>query len=391
MFKRLTKHFLILSSLLIAASFFITSPASAASTLSGRILLQVENGGKAWYLDPVTDLRAFLGRPADAFNVMRGFGLGVSNSDFSKIRQSTSKRQSLSGRILIQVENKGAAFYVSPLDLTLNYLGRPKDAFTLMRTLALGISNKDLSKISVDPRYPDMIISTVATSTATSATSTPIVSNGKTIAANTCKSWTYTDWYPCTVYGNQTREVIESFPANCSGGNAVLEQVCGLLATTTATSTATTTIIATSTIATSSEAVPTLNDLLLSAAYLDNGKNVGVSCKPWVNKLASFITNGLLALPSLQANNYTWGPDTGNRVLYRSTAIENVARGDIIQYNVVSQDNLPHTMIVVTKTSTGMFVIHSNWRQANVVSVDFITFAYFNSAVGSQYSVYHIY
>lgn len=391
--------------------FFYLTPVSvqAAIPLSGRILLQVNKNGQAWYVDPLHNRRAFLGHPANAFAVMRGFGLGVNNSDLAAIRQSLVKRQSLAGRILIQVENKGAAFYINPVDLALNYLGRPADALALMRTLALGISNNDLVKIPVDGRYPGILIaipkttfvpitssfsSTTTTNlvTSTLTTSTPIVSNGQIIAANTCIAWIYTSWSPCTVYGNQTREIVTSFPPNCAGGNYVLEQSCQLNngeINFTATSTIVTATVATATAFV--QPLPSLDDLLLSAAFSDNGKNVGLSCKPWVNKLASVVTNGLLILPSLQSDNYTWGLGVASRVLYRSTAIENVKRADIIQYNAVSEQNLPHTAIVVTKTPTGMVWIHSNWRQTNTVSVDFITYAYFNFIAGSEYSVYHIY
>lgn len=56
-----------------------------ANRLSGRILLQVEENGEAWYVNPVNNERYFLGRPADAFKIMRNFGLGISNSDLDQI------------------------------------------------------------------------------------------------------------------------------------------------------------------------------------------------------------------------------------------------------------------------------------------------------------------
>lgn len=51
----------------------------------GKILLQVENKGEAWYVNPEDGLRYFLGRPADAFRVMRDLGLGISEDDFAAL------------------------------------------------------------------------------------------------------------------------------------------------------------------------------------------------------------------------------------------------------------------------------------------------------------------
>ena len=39
--------------------------------LAWRILLQVEDSGQAWYVEPATKQRASLGRPRDAFRIMR--------------------------------------------------------------------------------------------------------------------------------------------------------------------------------------------------------------------------------------------------------------------------------------------------------------------------------
>ena len=122
-------------------------PVSAAS-LSGRILLQVQDKGQAWYINPLNNQRYFLGRPDDAFRIMREFGLGVSNRDLNQFL-TTKAPGRLAGRILLQVEDKGQAYYIEPLTLNLHYLGRPLDAFNVIRSLGLGITNSDLNKIPV--------------------------------------------------------------------------------------------------------------------------------------------------------------------------------------------------------------------------------------------------
>jgi len=127
-------------------SLFFISPAQAAG-LSGRIFLQVQDVGQAWYIYPVDAKRYYLGRPDDAFNIMRKLGLGISEKDFyaSAIRPP----QNILGRIVLRVQDKGQAYYVDPLNGHLNYLGRPDDAFRVIRSLGEGITNSDLNKIVV--------------------------------------------------------------------------------------------------------------------------------------------------------------------------------------------------------------------------------------------------
>lgn len=119
--------------------------AGLGDKMKGRILLQVEAKGEAWYVDPGSSQRYYLGRPADAFEVMRKLGLGISNADFEKMKDKVPAR--LAGRILVKVQDKGQAYYADPVGLKLHYLGRPSDAFRVMRSLGLGISNHNLKSI----------------------------------------------------------------------------------------------------------------------------------------------------------------------------------------------------------------------------------------------------
>jgi len=128
-----------------------SKPASSQSLqarLKGRILLQVQDKGQAWYVNPTDGQRYYLGRPQDAFNLMRKFGLGVSNKDFSSIENNPSAWSRLAGRILIKPEDSGKAYYFDPINLKLHYLGRPDDAFNVIRSLGLGITTNDLSAIT---------------------------------------------------------------------------------------------------------------------------------------------------------------------------------------------------------------------------------------------------
>lgn len=127
------------------------STASATVTisqkLSGKILLQVQDNGEGWYVNPGDLTRYYLGRPADAFKIMRELGLGISNKNFDSYKGHAPKK--LSGKILLKVQDLGKAYYVNPADLKMHYLGRPADAFKVMKELGLGITNIDLNKITV--------------------------------------------------------------------------------------------------------------------------------------------------------------------------------------------------------------------------------------------------
>ncbi|MDD3939718.1 MAG: hypothetical protein PHF49_03695, partial [Patescibacteria group bacterium] len=49
------------------------------------IYIQVETNGEAWYVEPRSKKRYYLGRPEEAFAIMREFGLGITNEDINKI------------------------------------------------------------------------------------------------------------------------------------------------------------------------------------------------------------------------------------------------------------------------------------------------------------------
>lgn len=68
---------------------FITSYTIYPNHVLGKILLDVEQNGEAYYIYPKDKKAYYLGRPADAFKVMRDLGLGITNSDLSKIPEGS--------------------------------------------------------------------------------------------------------------------------------------------------------------------------------------------------------------------------------------------------------------------------------------------------------------
>lgn len=192
--------------------FFIGVDARAATDMSrfnGKILLQVQQYGEAWYVKPQNGRRVYMGRPDDAFRLMRQLGTGITNNDLAKIpiadmnllssrneedgdwlsaeieksfgtdpkEKDTDgdghddKTEAINGFdplgpgklpidvrfakkkvgfIFLQVQSSGEAWYVNPADAKRYYLGRPYDALSIMKTTGIGISNNDLYAIKED-------------------------------------------------------------------------------------------------------------------------------------------------------------------------------------------------------------------------------------------------
>lgn len=155
----------------------------ARHNLAGRILLQVESNGEAYYFHPESEELHFLGRPSDAFAIMREQGIGISNENLLKIpiadasafegvdsdgdgyddytelsngynpygegrfKHDLTFSKKNAGKIFLQVENNGEAWYINGEDSKRYFLGRPADAFAVMRDLGLGISDENLDKL----------------------------------------------------------------------------------------------------------------------------------------------------------------------------------------------------------------------------------------------------
>jgi hypothetical protein len=124
----------------------------------GKMFLQIEENGEAWYISPEDGKRYYLGRPDEAFAVMRELGLKIATNDLKKIPEpevsfgsgfERDYANKFSGKILLQFEEDGEAWYINPADLRRYYLGCPADAYAVIQNFGVAITNEDLRKIPI--------------------------------------------------------------------------------------------------------------------------------------------------------------------------------------------------------------------------------------------------
>lgn len=176
--------------------------------LKGKIVIQTERHGEAWYIYPNDGLRYYLRNGNVAYQVMRYLSLGITDLDLSKIPVGVDKRfqdidtdndgladkleESLKtfvqdpdtdddgvldgkevledntnplgpggiildekltmrvrGRIVLQVQSRGEAWYVNPSDGKRYYMKDGEAAYQIMRFLSLGITNANINKMPI--------------------------------------------------------------------------------------------------------------------------------------------------------------------------------------------------------------------------------------------------
>jgi uncharacterized protein YkwD/SH3-like domain-containing protein len=126
----------------------VTESADLTARLKGHILLQVESHGEAWYVHPDDSKRYYMKDGKTAYEMMRSFGLGITNADLAKLKAGNKDLVTrLKGKIVLQVESHGEAYYIHPTKGTTHYLKNGDEAYRVMRELSLGITNKDLEAI----------------------------------------------------------------------------------------------------------------------------------------------------------------------------------------------------------------------------------------------------
>ncbi|OGY47067.1 MAG: hypothetical protein A2663_03995 [Candidatus Buchananbacteria bacterium RIFCSPHIGHO2_01_FULL_46_12] len=154
--KKTALIFFILGLLAAPAGFVRAAEIDLAKQLSGRILLQVESYGRAWYVYPKTNERYYLQDGPAAYFIMRSLGLGIADKDLAKIPTAKGEFSDIElinrvkGRILLRVEKNGEAWYVNPIDGLRYYLKDGEAAYEIMRKFSLGINNDNLRQIPMN-------------------------------------------------------------------------------------------------------------------------------------------------------------------------------------------------------------------------------------------------
>ncbi len=146
------KIFLLVSIIsILILPYQANSSNNLAEKLRGRILLQVEQQGQAWYVNPDNQTRTYLSRPKDALQIMKEYGLGITHKDIVYF-QNNGFPSRLAGKILLDIENHGEAYYIYPANMKDYYLAKPADAFDLMKRLGLGVTDNKLNNIPLAKR-----------------------------------------------------------------------------------------------------------------------------------------------------------------------------------------------------------------------------------------------
>ena len=70
---------------MVVSHKFMTSNEIFPERLLGGILIDAEDSGKAYYINPRNKRAYYLGRPGQALEVIKNLGLGISNKDIRKI------------------------------------------------------------------------------------------------------------------------------------------------------------------------------------------------------------------------------------------------------------------------------------------------------------------
>lgn len=136
--------------------FFNITSAAQNSSYRGKIYLQVEHYGEAWYVHPKNGERYYLRDGNEAYDLMRRYSLGISDENLRKIPQDTTEKgdqaftKRLKGYILLQVEGRGEAWYVNPSDGVRHYMKDGIAAYEIMKKFGIGIKNSDLRKIPMN-------------------------------------------------------------------------------------------------------------------------------------------------------------------------------------------------------------------------------------------------
>ncbi|MFH0892506.1 MAG: hypothetical protein V1867_07045 [Candidatus Falkowbacteria bacterium] len=125
------------------------APIPLRQQLAGRILIQTEAAGRAWYVNPADTQRYYLNGPQAALTIMGEQATGITNANFDAFGGTAPSR--LAGKFLLKVEDSGKLYYVNPTDRNIVPVIGAAGAFNLIEDRGLGITNANIEQIPVAP------------------------------------------------------------------------------------------------------------------------------------------------------------------------------------------------------------------------------------------------
>jgi hypothetical protein len=126
----------------------------AASTIAnqtrGQFLIQDNND--LWYVSPTKLNRSFIANSTTADKLIINHGIHINKTRLTQLQNNATKKYI--GKILILGANHANAYYLSPVDRKVYFLGAAEVALSTMRSLANPISTEDIQQIKINPKFP---------------------------------------------------------------------------------------------------------------------------------------------------------------------------------------------------------------------------------------------
>lgn len=128
---------------------------STAKKFSGKVIYSTEKPGELWVVNSKTLKRTPVSDYKETLNLFKNKFVGISEANFKKIpdTNSTDTKNNLElakkffDKIILRVEQHGAAWYVNPQDSKKYDLSNSKDFFKNLSLLATPVSPSELAEI----------------------------------------------------------------------------------------------------------------------------------------------------------------------------------------------------------------------------------------------------
>lgn len=162
----------------------MASAAPAPKALAGKVLIDVSGHGEAWYVNPRSLMKVYLGRPEQALERLKNRAVFVSYDNIARIGETPDTVTDAeytgqqSGYVMSPSDVIGASWYVDPATKLRRRLATANDAWEIMKQ-GTPANAKTLASIDTEPQ-DEPVITTVTVKEVTSAT-TLTLTNGKTV------------------------------------------------------------------------------------------------------------------------------------------------------------------------------------------------------------------